>query len=51
MAFLAVEHLGLRILTTVCLAYSCLGSGLHGRNFSFDEKKKKKSIDFKGRLA
>ncbi|MGQ7744362.1 hypothetical protein ACUNDQ_09125 [Pectobacterium brasiliense] len=51
MAFLAVEHLDSRILTTVCPAYSCLGSELSGRDFSFGEKKKKKSVDFKGRLA
>ncbi|MBN3215039.1 hypothetical protein H5A45_03215 [Pectobacterium polaris] len=51
MAFLAVEHLESRIFTTVCPAYFCLGSGLSGRTFSFGEKKKKKSVDFKGRLA
>ncbi|MEI7018973.1 hypothetical protein [Pectobacterium parmentieri] len=51
MAFLAVEHIETSILAMVCPAYSCFGSGFNGGRFSFGEKKKKKSVDFKGRLA
>ncbi|WP_350238646.1 hypothetical protein U1R68_03000 [Pectobacterium colocasium] len=51
MAFLAVEHLEACILAMVRPAYSRFGSGFSGRHFSFGEKKKKKSVDFKGRLA
>ncbi|WP_155116489.1 MULTISPECIES: hypothetical protein [Pectobacterium] len=51
MAFLAVEHLETRILAMVRLEYSRFGSGFSGRHFLFGEKKKKKSVDFKGRLA
>ncbi|MBA5737539.1 hypothetical protein [Pectobacterium aroidearum] len=51
MAFLAVEHLETRILAMVRLEYSRFGSGFSGKHFLFGEKKKKKSVDFKGRLA
>ncbi|MEQ9946983.1 hypothetical protein [Pectobacterium aroidearum] len=51
MALLAVEHFETGILATIHLVYSRFGSGFSGRHFSFYEKKKKKSVDFKGRLA